>query len=363
MTANDRAKEAIAAAQQPRKVSKADMLCQYISSDAMLKSLEMALPMHLQKNAERYARSFMTQIRENPKLAACDKSSLLGAMMTGTALGLDPSPQLGQFSLVPYENRKKGITEAQFQLGYKGMEVLAYRGGCKKIVAHEVYEKDELSIEYGLNEKLIHKPCIKGDRGEPIGYYVAVVLPNDQCTFFYMSKSDVEKHKKRYTKTYREDTPWNTAFDEMAKKTCFRRLFKWLPNSTEEISYALSKDEGIIHINESDIRNKEDVLEAETVHETEELTAESTAKKKVESKEAESNNKALTNSDLFRMQSSLVDIFGDGGLGYTTKERDSFIAKTIGREPTSDDFIMELTEEEIKLSLNAASTFLKKREG
>lgn len=85
-------------AQRPK-----DKVDQTIGLIARMKGeMAKALPMHLKRNAERYARIAMTLIRENPTLASCDAYSLLGALMTGTALGLDPSPQLGQFYIVPY---------------------------------------------------------------------------------------------------------------------------------------------------------------------------------------------------------------------------------------------------------------------
>ena len=110
MTANDRAREALAQ-QAPARRNPVDIMLATLATDGMKKQFQMALPNHLQANADRYIRSFMTQIRQNPKLLDCNKTSLLGAMLTGTALGLDPTPSLGEFYILPYGN------EAQFQLG------------------------------------------------------------------------------------------------------------------------------------------------------------------------------------------------------------------------------------------------------
>ena len=237
-----------------------DMIVQKLSSNAMKKQFETACPTHLKINAERYARQFCTQLRLNPKLAECEPSSLIGAMMTGTALGLDPSPSLGEFYIIPYENNKLKIVEAQFQLGYKGMVALAYRGGVMRFQAHAIHEKDHFDYSLGLTPRLEHKPRLDGDRGKAIAYYAIAQLPSGETVFEIMSRTDAEAHGKRYSKAYNFG-PWKTEFDEMAKKTVAKSLFKWIPKSTE-LAVAVSKDGGVARI-EGDIRSSDDVLEAE----------------------------------------------------------------------------------------------------
>lgn len=265
MTANDKAREALAQ-QAPARRNPVDIMLATLATDGMKKQFQMALPNHLQANADRYIRSFMTQIRQNPKLLDCNKTSLLGAMLTGTALGLDPTPSLGEFYILPYGN------EAQFQLGYKGMLALAYRGGVKKIWAHEVCEHDEFELSWGLEEKLIHKPCLDNEkgRGSVIGYYAAAVLPNDSTTFLYMTRAEVEAHGRRFSRSYGRG-PWATDFDAMAKKTVAKQLFNWLPKSTE-LAQAIARDETIVHAQpEKNIENSDDVfdMQVETVDEAE----------------------------------------------------------------------------------------------
>ena len=238
MTANDRARAAVAASGNVSPAVQDRSLVGILSSEAMVKQFSMALPEHLKNNAERYIRTYLTQIRNNPKLLDCDKNSVLGAMMTGAALGLDPSPSLGEFSLVPFGS------ECTFVLGYKGMLDLAYRGDVQKIWAHEVCEHDDFSMKWGLDEFLNHTPKLDGDRGKVIGYYCAAILPNGSRTFYYMTKDDVEKHAKKYSRSFNSG-PWKTEFDSMALKTCARRLFTWLPKSTE-MAAAITHDEAVI---------------------------------------------------------------------------------------------------------------------
>lgn len=258
MTANERARAAIADAPRQAASPMQSMLA-LLDTDSMKRQFAMALPSHLQKNAERYVRSFMTQIRQTPKLLDCSKASLLGAMMTGTALGLDPSPSLGEFYILPYGG------EAQFQLGYKGMLSLAYRAGVKRIWAHEVCENDEFSLVWGDTEKMEHKPCLDNEkgRGAVIGYYCAATLPNGETMSYYMTKAEVIEHGKRFSKSYGRG-PWATDFDEMAKKTCAKQLFKWLPKSTE-MAHAIERDEAIVRADTaSPVQTQDDVFDMET---------------------------------------------------------------------------------------------------
>lgn len=260
MTANDKARAALL--QPQRQADPVDSMLAMLAGDSMKRQFEMALPSHLQANAGRYIRSFMTQIRQVPRLVECSKASLLGAMLTGTALGLDPTPGLGEFYILPYGN------EAQFQLGYKGMLALAYRGGVRKIWAHEVCKGDEFDIEWGMVERLFHKPLLDGERGDVRGYYAAAVLPNGEVSFVYKNKGEVEAHGRRFSRSYGRG-PWVTDFDAMAKKTVAKQLFNWLPKSTE-LARAIARDETIVLAQpEHDIRGSEDVfdMQAEVVQE------------------------------------------------------------------------------------------------
>ena len=95
-------------------------------------------------------------------------------MMQSAQLGLEPNTALGLAYLIPYE--VKGINKVQFQIGYKGLLELANRSGkLKTLYAHEVRENDEFDIDYGLEQKLIHKPLLKGNRGNVIGDYASLI--------------------------------------------------------------------------------------------------------------------------------------------------------------------------------------------
>lgn len=189
---------------------------------------------------ERFSRIALTAISVNPKLAECTPQSFIGALMNAAQLGLEPNTPLGQAYLIPFDNSRKingeyvKISEVQFQIGYKGLIELAYRSGeFTNIYAKEVFENDEFEYEFGLEPVLKHKPA-SGDRGEVVAYYAVFKLTNGGFGFEVMSKSDVENHAKRYSKSYgNSKTPWNTNYDEMAKKTVLKKVLKYAPIKAE----------------------------------------------------------------------------------------------------------------------------------
>ena len=139
----------------------------------LLKSMEgeikNALPAYLP--VEKFIRTALTAINSNPKLANCTQESLLAAIMNSAQLGLEFNTPLGEAYLIPYENKKKGITTVNFQIGYRGLLKLAYNTGqFKRITAREVRANEAFDFDYGTGE-ITHKPCLTGDSGDVIGYY------------------------------------------------------------------------------------------------------------------------------------------------------------------------------------------------
>lgn len=210
--------------------------------------MALALPKHM--TAERLARIALTEVRKVPKLATCDQASFLGAIMQCAALGLEPGGALGHCYLIPFENRRKGVTEVQFIVGYRGMLDLARRSGqILSLEARAVYEADRFSVALGLEPKLTHEPAWDADeRGQLRFVYAVAKLKDGGTQFEVMSRKEIERVRDasqgyqtalRYDK---KDSPWMAHFDEMAKKTVLRRLFKYLPVSIE-IQRAVGLDE------------------------------------------------------------------------------------------------------------------------
>lgn len=207
--------------------------------NAMSGEIAKALPQVM--TPERFTRIALSAVSNTPKLSNCTPQSFLGAMMNAAQLGLEPNTPLGQAYLIPFENRKKGITECQFQIGYKGLIDLAYRSGeVKMIDAQTVYENDEFEYELGMDPVLKHKPA-RTNRGNPIYFYATFKLTNGGQGFQVMSIEDVHEHAKKYSKTY-NNGPWQTNFEEMAKKTVLKKLLKYAPLKTEFVKQVTSDE-------------------------------------------------------------------------------------------------------------------------
>lgn len=124
-------------AKRPNKTS----LTAYLTQDAVKNQINSVVG---GKNGTRFMSSIVSAVQATPALQECTNSSILSAALLGEALNLSPSPQLGQVYLVPYDNKNKGVKEAQFQLGYKGYIQLAIRSGQYKKLNVLAIKKDEL---------------------------------------------------------------------------------------------------------------------------------------------------------------------------------------------------------------------------
>lgn len=230
---------------------------------AMLPEIKKALPNTL--TPERFTRLATTALSSNKKLQECTSLSFIGSMMQAAQLGLEPNTPLGEAYLIPFNNH--GTMEVQFQLGYKGLLKLAQNAGVI-VDAHEVYSNDDFSYSYGLHPDLQHTPALS-NRGEVIAYY-AIWRRGNEFGFDVMSKEDVERHAKKYSKAYASGytSPWKTDFDAMAKKTVIKQTLKYAPLSTDLIRQ-IETDNTIKstidpHMDEQADETAWDVLDAET---------------------------------------------------------------------------------------------------
>jgi recombination protein RecT len=218
-----------------------------LNSPAMLTQITEALPRHM--DADAFKRSAITLVKQNPKLLECDPTSVAQSIVRGASLGLDPDPVLGQMYLVP-RNVRKGdvwISEATFQIGYKGLYELAMRTGkVAKIEVSEVRQNDHFEARRGSNGGLDHRPDWFGDRGAVVGWYAFVRLTDGSEQFAVLNVAQAEAHRDAYAPKKRDGTvygPWVDNFGEMAEKTVFIKAAKWVPKS-KELTNALAIDAG-----------------------------------------------------------------------------------------------------------------------
>lgn len=211
---------------------------------------------------ERFTRITLSALSSNPTLQQCSPKSFLGAMMTAAQLGMEPNTPLGQAYLIPYKNH--GKEECQFQLGYKGLIDLAYRSGqIKTIQAQIVHKNDEFEVEYGTNNSLVFKPKMDGDPGEAVSVWGMFQTKDEGYGYEVMSIDAVRNFARKYSKAF-SNGPWQTNFEEMAKKTVLKKALKYAPLSSD-FKRGLSADETIKTEISDDMFSEPDetVIEAE----------------------------------------------------------------------------------------------------
>lgn len=209
------------------------------------------------KNGTRFISSIVSAVQATPALQECTNSSILSAALLGESLNLSPSPQLGQYYMVPYDNRSKGAKEAQFQLGYKGYIQLAVRSGQYKKLNVLAIKEGELVRFDPLNEemevRLIEDEKLR-EEAPTAGYYAMFEYNNGFRKALYWSRAKMEAHAKKYSPGYKRDlekgtswTFWAKDFDAMAYKTMLRQLISKWGIMSIDLQTAVDSDMAVIH--------------------------------------------------------------------------------------------------------------------
>ena len=186
-----------------------------------------------EKRGARFISSIVSAVNTNPQLKECDNASILSGALLGESLNLSPSPQLGNFYLVPFKDKDRGQV-ATFQLGYKGYIQLAIRSGQYKKLNVLAIKEGELIKYDPLNEEIevdLIDDEEKREKAKTIGYYAMFEYVNGFKKTMYWSKKKMEAHALQYSKGYAKKsgyTFWEKDFDSMAYKTMLRQLIsKW----------------------------------------------------------------------------------------------------------------------------------------
>lgn len=228
----------------------------YLNNDAVKNNIISVVG---EKNSTRFISSVVSAVQVNPTLAQCTNGSILSAALLGEALQLTPSPQLGQYYMVPYDNSKTKNKEAQFQLGYKGYIQLAIRSGqYRKIVVSEVKE-GEVNYYNPVTEEFSMDPILdtrERNKLQTVGYYAMFELMNGFRKELYWTKDMMQSHAETYSSGYRNDirkhtayTFWSKNFDAMAKKTLIRQLISKWGIMSIEMTRAYENDMAVIDEN------------------------------------------------------------------------------------------------------------------
>lgn len=244
-------------------------LTAYLTQDAVKKQINSIVG---GKNGTRFISSIVSAVQTTPALQECTNPSILSAALLGEALNLSPSPQLGQFYMVPFDNRKKGVKEAQFQLGYKGYVQLAERSGYYRKLNVIAIKESELIRYDPLNEEievsLIEDDVVR-EETPAMGYYAMFEYENGFRKTLYWSKKKMLAHAERYSQAFSRNgggkslelleqgkipekdlwkysSFWFKDFDGMAMKTMLRQLISRWGIMSIDLQTAVDKDMAVI---------------------------------------------------------------------------------------------------------------------
>lgn len=206
-------------------------LTAYLTQDAVKNQINSVIG---GKDGQRFIASIVSAVNTNPALSECTNQSILSAALLGESLKLSPSPQLGHYYMVPFNDKNKGKV-AQFQLGYKGYIQLAIRSGQYKKLNVLAIKEGELEYFDPMNEEIqVSLMVNKWNEREAlptVGYYAMFELTNGFRKAIYWSKEQMEAHALTYSPGYKAKkgyTFWKKNFDAMAYKTMLRQLIsKW----------------------------------------------------------------------------------------------------------------------------------------
>lgn len=249
-------------------------LTAYLTQDAVKNQINNVIG---GKNGQRFIASIVSAVNNNPALQDCTNQSILSGALLGESLNLSPSPQLGQYYLVPFNDSKKGKV-AQFQLGYKGYTQLAIRSGQYKklnvlaIKEGELVRFDPLNEEIEVN--LIEDENIR-EHTKTIGYYAMFEYVNGFKKAMYWSREKMEAHALKYSQGYAADkrkgtnwTFWSKDFDGMAYKTMLRQLISKWGIMSIDMTMAMDADMAVINEDGSKIYvdNDDFVMDDSVIH-------------------------------------------------------------------------------------------------
>lgn len=237
------------------------------------------------EGGQRFITSIISAVSTNQMLATCDHGTILSAAMLGESLKLSPSPQLGQYYMVPYKDKKRcphpdlknntyckkcnNCQTAQFQLGYKGYIQLAIRSGQYKKLNVMALKEGELIRFDPLNEDievdLIQDDLVR-EQALTIGYYAMFEYTNGFRKAMYWSREKMESHADKYSMAFRLQSYralqagqipqkdmwkyssfWYKDFDGMAYKTMLRQIISKWGIMSIDMQQVMEKDMAVIN--------------------------------------------------------------------------------------------------------------------
>lgn len=248
-----------------RNAGKPQTFSAFLTSDAIKNRINSMVG---GKDGQRFISAVISAVSVNPGLTECDHATILSAALLGESLKLSPSPQLGQYYLVPFNDKKRNTKVAQFQLGYKGYIQLAIRSGYYKKLNVLAIKEGELIRFDALNEeievKLIEDDTAR-EQAKTIGYYAMFEYTNGFRKAMYWSREKMMAHADKYSMAFSAEkyqdlldgkipqsemwkysSFWYKDFDGMAFKTMLRQLISKWGIMSIDMQQAMDSDMGTI---------------------------------------------------------------------------------------------------------------------
>ncbi len=188
-------------------------------------------------------------VSNNASLQVCKPETLMFASLKATALDLPLDPNLGFAYVLPYNDKKNGVTVAQFQMGYKGFIQLALRSGQFKTLNATEVREGELIDEDFVTGELTFQKAENREALPVIGYVAYFKLLNGFEKYLYMTSAEMKAHALRYSQTYKKGYGlWADAdmFDSMAKKTVLKLLISKYALLSVEMRDAIKADQSVM---------------------------------------------------------------------------------------------------------------------
>ena len=249
--------------------------------------------------AQRFIASITSAVAVNGQLQECDAGSILAGSLLGESLGLQPSPQLGQYYLVPFDCKVKGpdgkalyktdengnklkdakghwiaVTEkkAQFVLGYHGYIQLALRTGqYRDMGVVEIRQGEYLGRDPSTGKPRFQFEEDDSRRMElpVIGYMAYFEYLNGFQKTLYWSRQKMMNHADTYSAAFSADdyqrlqegqipknelwkysSFWYKEFDAMAEKTMLRQLISKWGVMTTDVTTAFERDGRVMEVSQ-----------------------------------------------------------------------------------------------------------------
>jgi recombination protein RecT len=248
-------------------------LTAYLTQDAVKNQINSIIG---GKDGQKFIASIVSAVNTNPTLQECTNQSILSAALLGESLKLSPSPQLGHYYMVPFNDKNRGKV-AQFQLGYKGYIQLAIRSGQYKKLNVLAIKEGELEYFDPMNEDIqVNIMINKWNEREAlptVGYYAMFELTNGFRKAIYWSKEQMEAHAIKYSPGYKAKkgyTFWEKNFDGMAYKTMLRQLISKWGIMSIEMQMAFDGDMAVINEDGTKdyVENDDSIIDMEQQQET-----------------------------------------------------------------------------------------------